>query len=673
MSDKSLFYRGFEGNTEIEDFFERFQEYAEANETGNSVYILKRPLGDKKYTYDYDKAVVILVPKHKMLFLDYGGNEEAFEEYVDDFVDDVGHISDKYDYMQVLGRTSKWRKDFIETRTYSDIKDLSVEDLLKSIRIVSNEMSRKGEFIISLLTGSINDIEKTGIAYPETILEKIKRKIVLFDGEQTRFIYDEPHEKRITIQGLAGTGKTELLLHKIKEIYTHNDEVKIAFTCHNKILADNLRTRIPEFFNFMKVQEQIKWEEKLWVMSSWGPKADRNSGVYSYICDFYGIPFERFTYSTTFEGVCKRAIANLREQGSIEPCFDYILIDESQDFAESFFKLCEMVTRKCVYVAGDIFQNVFDYEDVSRVEPQFLLNKCYRTDPKTLMCAHAIGMGLFKPDIPLRWLSDSGWSDCGYDIKKNDGYYDLYRKPLRRFEDLGDVKLSTLEVMPTKRERYFEKIIEIIAKIQKENETVEPEDIGIMFLENNNTNYELAKRLQIEIKKEFGWNVNIGYETKEKIKDTLFVSNKNNVKGLEFPFVICFMQGCLTDNLQTRNSIYMMLTRSFITSYFILPDEGIKNIEHIMQGVDQVNKNGYLHVKEPTDDQKKTLYNAIIQHTSIHQSQREIVEDVLDELRIPKNEREKFHKLIETFYKDEFDKDRVYEIVQTNYNMMNSK
>ena len=83
---------------------------------------------------------------------------------------------------------------------------------------------------------------------------------MLFDGEQTRFIYDEPHEKRITIQGLAGTGKTELLLHKIKEIYTHNDEVKIAFTCHNKILADNLRTRIPEFFNFMKVQEQIKWE-----------------------------------------------------------------------------------------------------------------------------------------------------------------------------------------------------------------------------------------------------------------------------------------------------------------------------------------------------------------------------------------------------------------------------
>ena len=279
MSDKSLFYKGFEEHTEIDDFFEKLQVYAENNETGNSVYILKRPLGDKKYVYDYEKAVVILIPKHKLLFLDYGENEEAFEEYVDDFIDDTGHISDKYEYMQILGRSSKWRRSFVEQKSYAEIKTYSLEELLQSIRIENKEMARKGEFLISLLTGSINDVQKTGIEYPETVLEKIKRKIVLFDGDQTRFIYDEPHEKRITIQGLAGTGKTELLLHKIKEIYTQNDDVKIVFTCHNKILAENLRTRIPEFFNFMKVQEQIKWEEKLWVMSSWGSKADRNSGV----------------------------------------------------------------------------------------------------------------------------------------------------------------------------------------------------------------------------------------------------------------------------------------------------------------------------------------------------------------------------------------------------------
>ena len=29
---------------------------------------------------------------------------------------------------------------------------------------------------------------------------------------------------------------------------------------------------------------------------------------------------------------------------------------------------------------------------------------------------------------------------------------------------------------------------------------------------------------------------------------TLFISNRNNVKGLEFPFVICIMQNALTYN-----------------------------------------------------------------------------------------------------------------------------
>ena len=191
-----------------------------------------------------------------------------------------------------------------------------------------------------------------------------------------------------------------------------------------------------------------------------------------------------------------------------------------------------------------------------------------------------------------------------------------------------------------------------------------------MFLENINLNYTLAKQLEIAIKEEFGWNVNIGYETKEKVKNTLFISNKNNVKGLEFPFVICFMQGNLTENLQTRNSIYMMLTRSFITSYFILPDDETENVESIIQGVKQVNRDGYLHVKEPSDKEKKALNNAIIKHTGIHQSQREMVEEVLDEVGIPKKERERFHKLISLMAKDVFEKDKLYEIIQTNYNMM---
>lgn len=48
MSDKSLFYKSFEAGTEIDDFFEKLQEYAEESPSGNPVYILNNPLGDKK-------------------------------------------------------------------------------------------------------------------------------------------------------------------------------------------------------------------------------------------------------------------------------------------------------------------------------------------------------------------------------------------------------------------------------------------------------------------------------------------------------------------------------------------------------------------------------------------------------------------------------------------------
>lgn len=667
----SLFYTNIENRDGIERIFEKLEEYAEKGI--NPVYIINKPLEEKNVSYGYEKGLVVLIPKHKIIFINYGNNIEKFEDFCEDFIEDLGQLSKKYDYIKILGRPRQWKSDFTVSYSYEEIKTLELSDFLEKNKLQSREDTRKGEFLISLLTGSINDVDRTGIDYPETVLEKIRRKIILFDGDQTRFIFDEPQKDRIIIQGLAGTGKTELLLHKIKELYLNKQELKIVFTCHNKILAENLRERIPEFFDFMKVDEQIKWNEKLWVMSGWGSKSDSNSGVYSYICTHYNIPFERFSYSITFDGICRRALQKLNELDDFEACFDYILIDESQDFTDGFFALCKKVTRNCLYIAGDIFQNVFEKESVSEVNPDFLLNKCYRTDPKTLMCAHAIGMGLFtnEPESYLRWLDDKAWEACGYDIEKSEGFYNLHRKPLRRFEDLGNTGIKNIEILSINRGEYITQILNIIEELKKNNSTLQPDDIGIMFLENINNNYQLANKLQVAIGEKFGWDVNIGYETKEKRKGAVFVSNRNNVKGLEFPFVICLMQSTLDKDLQNRNSIYMMLTRSFITSYFIIPDEKMDLVEKIEQGVDFVNENGYLHVREPNLNQKRILNNAIINRSNIYKSQHDIVEENMDQMGIEKIYRSKLHNIIKTAYKDELDRDRLYEIIRTNYSLMN--
>lgn len=666
----SLFYTNLENRDEIESLFKSLERYAENGVS--PVYIIDRPL-EEKSSYSYEKAVVILIPKHKIIFVNYGKNEQEFEDFREDFTEDLGQLSKKYDYMKILGRPRQWKDEFIISYEYEDIINRDLEDFLEENRLESDEDQRKGEFLISLLTGSINDVDRTGIDFPDTVLEKIRRKIILFDGDQTRFIFDEPHKDKIVIQGLAGTGKTELLLHKIKELYLDKTNYRIVFTCHNKILAENLRERIPEFFNFMKVDEQIKWREKLWVMSSWGSKRDPDSGVYSYICEHYGIPFQRFSYVVTFDTICRQALRQLNEMKDFEPCFDYILIDESQDFTDGFFDLCKKVTKHCLYIAGDIFQNVFENELVSEVNPDFLLNKCYRTDPKTLMCAHAIGMGLFAqtPDLYLRWLDDKAWEACGYDIKKENGYYDLYRRPLRRFEDLGNTGIKNIEILAIERDKYVAQILDIIADLKESNPTLRADDIGIMFLENSNSNYEIANSLQINIKEKFRWDVNIGYESKEKRKETVFISNRNNVKGLEFPFVICFMQSGLDDDLQNRNSIYMMLTRSFITSYFIVPNEDSEVINKIKRGTDFVNENGYLHIKEPSPQQRKNLNNAIINRTNIYKSQHDIIEEIMDTLGIEKEYRKKLHDIVKNAFNEELDRDRLYEIVKINYSMMN--
>ncbi len=663
--DSSLFYINFEPDDEQREFIDKVKETTTDNI--NPVYVVRKPIIEKKTDYEYKNAFVILVPKHKIMFFNFGKDEDMFDEYVEDFVEDIGYIAKKYEFLKLIGRPRQWREKFVVKIDKNECEKSTFNLLLEENQIKDEELIRKGEILISLATGSINEAERLGEGVPDNILDQIKRKIILFDGEQTKFVFDEPVKRRITIQGLAGTGKTELLLHKIKELYISADENRIAFTCHNEILADSLRKRVPEFFNFMKVEEQIKWNERLWVMRSWGTQSDCNSGVYSYICHYYNIPFSRFSYSTTFDAICKTALYNLNMLEYFECCFDYILIDESQDFSEGFFKLCEKVSKKCVYVAGDIFQDIFENKSLSVVDPDFLLNKCYRTDPRTLMGAHAIGMGLFEKK--LRWLKDEEWEACGYDIKKENGIVELHRKPLKRFEDINIDSTNGIELIQVNEKEYLDTIMSIIGEIRQKNPTVLPDDIGIMFMENVDRNYKLASNLQFWIKEKFDWDVNIGYETKEKRKGTLFVSNRNNVKGLEFPFVICIMQGTLTDDFQVRNSVYMMLTRSFLTSYFVVPLAS-KSLEALLSGIQFVNRKGFLKVIEPSEEEKSKLYNAIINRKNVHKSQYELVEEIMDELGVNKKDRKKIHQIVEVMCNKETDKEKLYDVIQTNYALM---
>lgn len=670
----SFFFLQIDKNDSNANFLDKLEKYSCDNK--KQIYIINKPLGDTKYNYEYQEAFLLLAPNYKLIFVQLGKNKCDFDRFVEDFIEDLGSISDKYRYKDIIGRPRIWRKDLIAEVHITEYIN-NIENLFDENRLLTGELKKKCELLISLLTGSINDIDKVKGDIPDNLLDKIKQKIQLFDGDQTRFVYQKTDQKRITIQGLSGTGKTELLLHKLKDIYTSSQDVKVAFTCHNKILADSLRKRIPEFFNFMKVEEQIEWNERLLCVNAWGSKYNPFSGIYRYICEKYNLNFNSYSFHTSFDSVCKKALEEIKKLGEDNYIFDYMLIDESQDFQESFFELSELVTKNTVYIAGDIFQSIFDDSIISEIQPDFLLSKCYRTDPKTLMFAHALGMGLFESP-KLRWLKDNEWKACGYELKKiTNGAekYQLSREPLRRFEDLNQLNFSSIELVQTSKEldeNSEKKIVEIIRDIKKENPTVIADDIGIIFMDDNNNSYLSIDKLSVSIPREFSWKVNKAYESKEKIKDTLFISNKNNVKGLEFPFVICVTKK-IHNNPSYRNTLYMVLTRSFLRSYLLISKDCNEELAKILQQeLKNINETSTLLITPPTEDEKEVIVTAI-NYDEKKVSFYDFVHNIFDDLEVMPIFRPSLFNVIKTLIGEKFDGELIIQIINKNYDFINNK
>lgn len=658
----ALFYTHVEKTELNETFIENIESYI--NNTNKQIYLINKPLGEKKYIYGYENSSIILLsPNHKMIFIDLLNNKKEFDDYYEEFIEDLGSVSDKYEYKDFIGRPKTWQKLLTYQCLLSQATD--IDELLKVNILEDKDEKRKCELLISLLLGSINDISKIGVTEPDTLLDKVKSKIVLFDGEQTRFIYKTLPQKRTNIQGLSGTGKTELLLHKLKEIFTASNDYKIFFTCHNKILAENIKKRVPDFFNFMKVEKQISWNENLWVINAWGSGKDKNAGVYGYICDFYALNFMAFSYSTDFDKVCTEALKALEEipQEKFIYAFDYIFIDESQDFPESFFNLCEKVTQYKIYVAGDIFQNIFDNEIEKRiVNADFVLNRCYRTDPRTLMFAQALGMGLFEQN-KLNWLTDEEWKGSGYIVNKNGNNFCLSRESVRRFEDLDLQDLTSIHLEVVEN-TFTEKILDLINNIKNENPTVQPDDIAIILLDGGKYIYKLADSLEFGIMEKFSWVVNKGYESKVKINNTLFVSNKNNVKGLEFPFVICVANG-IAGYPSFRNTLYTMLTRSFIQSYLLLKDTN--DLGMIQDGLNTINSKNYISTTEPTDAEKKQIKSTIIKlKEETNMSYKDFLTKIFDSLKVDSKCRKVLTGMIEDMFDNSFDKELLNEFIEDN-------
>lgn len=662
----TYFFTNVDTNDKTENFINNLEEYAQS--TSKQIYLIDSPLGEKKYSYDFQEGMILLIPDYKITIINAFGNESEYDDYYDDLLEDIGHLSDRFEYKKILGRPRKWKNDLVGRKSLEDFNG-DIESFITDIYTNDEVEKRQIDLLISLLIGSINSIDKLDEQLPTTLLDQVKQNIILFDGDQTRFIFKKKKQKRITIQGLAGTGKTELLLHKIKELYTENDTNRIAFTCFNKSLANSLKSRVPAFFDFMKVEEQIKWDERLWIMHSWGSKNDpSNIGLYSHICKMYGIPFQGLNQGN-FNLACMNAIAYIDDHGPFEPIFDYVLIDESQDFQESFIELCEKVTSNTVYVAGDIFQNIFQ-PNINETSPDFLLNKCYRTDPKTLMLAHSIGFGNFE-EVGIRRLSNDQWEKCGYIIEENDGNrFVLSRTPLRKFTELDKEHIESVSLLKYNNlNEIVPNIISIIENIVTDHPTVKPDDIAIIITDRGNSYFDLMNYISSNISAKFNWPTNKLYDTKAVKKGSLSISNINNIKGLEFPFIICIADNSIGLNVRRRNALYMTLTRSFITSYLMINETNNGNFYNLLQtGYNSINSTNKLIFERPERyiDSAELVFDVTDQTIS----QRDIVDSIFEKYTISYIKQDKLRTIVQTICPDSVDYTQIENIIKSNMDLV---
>ncbi|MDD1686412.1 ATP-binding domain-containing protein [Methanoregula sp.] len=454
----------------------------------------------------------------------------------------------------------------------------------------------------SIIQG-INPLTKGGGLKPKpasTLGEAIKSidsYIALLDDEQEKAALQiAPGPQRI--RGMAGTGKTVLLAMKAAQIHQRFPEKRILFTFNTQSLYNQIRTLITKFYRFHSDSDP-DWDY-LHIRHAWG--GPRRSGVYYDTCRYLGVPslpfFEakRLNWKSPFVSCCKHILSK-----EIDPMYDYIMVDEAQDFPSEFFQLLFNLTPTPhnIYWVYDELQSLFGEKIPSPeelfgvdkdgkpnvtlegeaypggIEKDFILHRSYRCTQPVLMLAHAIGLGLYSPDGPVQMLSKKeSWEAFGYKIEHGDLVKDskltIFRPKENSPNPINDVYKGSQEIITSQIFEDRDKEFDWIARSIYNDITVEkvlPEHIIVICLDPLNMKKYLPpiqERLySLGLQSAIPGLVDDSSAFAEDGRVTL--STVLRAKGNESYIVYVFSFDVLYDyveSLQNRNRAFTAITRS---------------------------------------------------------------------------------------------------------------
>lgn len=306
---------------------------------------------------------------------------------------------------------------FLSDLRVEPISDTIVDNILSSIDGAGGIVRAKPR-VESISPGSKGDIAN-----------KVEAEILTFDRKQ-KHGYILPLDGVERVRGLAGSGKTVVLAMKAALTHLEYPDASILFTFYTKSLYQHIQRLINRFYKqFSEFEPNF---DKINIMHAWGGYSI--PGVYYETCVAHGVTplsydvAKRKNALQPFEYVCNNFLENNKV---IHPLYDYVFIDEGQDFPTSFIKLCARISREYKLVlAYDELQTIFQptapsYEvlfgDIRpKMTEDVLLYKCYRNPREIIVCAHALGFGIYGPKVVQMLENKEHWEDVGYIVHEGD-------------------------------------------------------------------------------------------------------------------------------------------------------------------------------------------------------------------------------------------------------------
>ena len=348
--------------------------------------------------------------------------------------------------IDVMTKNDNLYRIFEEEGAKSIIHTIQIDDLvsLKEILVNSNDYFKDSDIrIANIVIQKVYGINRTDDRQVERadslggLIKKRNNEMSALDETQFEMIYDEvTHHTRI--RGLAGSGKTILLVKKMAYLHYKYPDYEMAYVFYTKSLKQYIIDLFEKHYHDYAPDRKPNMN-KIHILHSWGGK--ELEGFYSRACVENNAPrqgFKEVSGDNRFDKVCFNLLNNINWKS--KPLYDFVFVDEAQDFSIYFFKLVLATLKyngKMIY-AYDELQSLNDYQQTMPNKQEIFgdihcedidLRICYRTPKRILVAAHALGLGIYrkdkdgKPAIINMMQDTSIWTAIGYNVESGELAY----------------------------------------------------------------------------------------------------------------------------------------------------------------------------------------------------------------------------------------------------------